>query len=101
MPWGGVKTETKEKSGKLIERLHAIWYASRYEAYNGDRLAHEPYFANTPPSYPRMSFGAAAKHYAMDEPRCGFPDMPEALPKMVLALALEMMERTHDRLMPA
>jgi hypothetical protein len=34
----------------------------------------------------------------MDELRCPFPSTPEAL---VLGLALEMLERTHTRLVPA
>jgi hypothetical protein len=92
MPWGGVKTETKAKFGKLIAQLHAIWYPSRFGSYSGERRAYEPYFANTPPSCPCMSFDEAAQHYGMDELRCRFLGMREAFLKMILELALEMLE---------
>jgi hypothetical protein len=95
---GGLKAETKEKFGELIAQLHAIWYPSRFDSFNGERLTNEPYFRNTNPQGPRMSFAAAAQHYGMDELRCRFPDMPEAFLKMVLGLALEMLERTLNRL---
>jgi hypothetical protein len=98
---GGLKAETKEKFGELIAQLHDIWYASRFDSFNGERLTNEPYFRNTNPQGPRMSFGAAAQHWGLDELLCRFPDMPEAFLKMVLALPLEILERTLNRLVPA
>jgi hypothetical protein len=47
-----------------------------------------------------MSFAAAAQHWGMDELRYRFPDAPEAALKEILALPLEILERTLNRLVP-
>ena len=45
---GGLNADTKDKFGKLIAQLHAIWYAGRFGSCNADRRTYEPCFANTP-----------------------------------------------------
>jgi hypothetical protein len=98
---GGLTVETRDKCADLIVRLYAIWYASRFRSFDAERWDHEPYFANTPPSKPRMSFPAAAQHYGMMELRSRFPDQSEALLKEALSWPLEMLRCTLDGLIPA
>ena len=111
---GGLKPETKEQFGKSAVQLCDIWYASRFDSYNAERNAHEPYFENRPPSNPRLNFADAAQKFGMEELCNRFPYAPEPILKELLMCALECLqdalkrllppeavERTHNRLVPA
>lgn len=97
---GGLKPETKEKCAKLIADLHHIWYASRFGSFDAERRVYEPYFANTPPSDPRMSFAEAAQHYGLLELQRRFPDMSETILKRVLSWPIELLGDVLNRLSP-
>lgn len=88
----GLKPKTKRKCAKLIERLYAIYYVSSFGSFNGERWAKEPYFANIPPSGPRLSFAAAAETHGMFELRTRYPDLSEAELRLALSWPLEMLQ---------
>ena len=96
---GGLKSETKTKYADLIDRLHDIWYASRFGSFDGERRVDEPYFANTDPDGdPRISFAEAARQYGMHELRMRFPEESDETLKEVLSWPLDLLRDTLDRL---
>ena len=96
---GGLKSETKTKYADLIDRLHDIWYASRFGSFDGERRVDEPYFANTDPDGdPRISFAEAARQYGMHELRMRFPEESDETLKEVLSWPLELLRDLLDRL---
>jgi hypothetical protein len=85
---GGSKAETKSKYADVMAELHAIWFASRFGSFDGERRAFDPYFVNSADD-PRMSFSAAAQHYGMFELRQRFPDESETTLKRALSWPLD------------
>ena len=74
----GLKPETKGEFGKLIACLQDIWWVSRFDCFNSELRAWEPYFAGATPAHPRMSFADAAQHYGRSELRRRLPGVDEA-----------------------
>ncbi len=97
---GGLKTETKSKFAELIAQLHAIWYASRFGSYDSKCREIKPYFANTLPLSPRMSFSTAAQHYGLHELRTRLPDVPEATLQTMLSWPINLFGGLLDYLLP-
>lgn len=95
---GGAKSDTKDLVGELITRLHAIWYASRFGAFDSRRRVIDPYFAGATPRDPRLSFAAAAQHYGRIELRRRFPDVGERTLGALLSWPLTLLSRLLDRL---
>ena len=85
----GLSAGTKEKIGRSFARLLGIWYASRFGSFNGETFANDPYFRNTDPQGPRLTFDEAVQHWGLDELRYDFPGAPEATLNELLALLLE------------
>src|ERR1700683_1193190 len=86
---GGLKLETKTECGKLIAQIYKIWYASRFGSYDSERGVHEAYFADNYRPGSRMGFGAAARHFGMEELNLRFPDLSEAELKVPLSWPLD------------
>jgi hypothetical protein len=90
----GLKPETKGEFGKLIARLQDIWWVSRFDCFNSELRAWEPYFAGATPAHPRMSFADAAQHYGRSELRRRLPGVDEAALGELLSWVLTMMGRS-------
>ena len=99
---GGLEGSTKERCAQLIAEVHAIWYVSRFGSFDDERrLGNDPYFSNTTPAGPLLSFSQAAAVYGMLELRRRFADISDATLRQVLAWPLELLKTTLERLSPA
>ena len=96
---GRLEPRTKKSCVRLLVRLYAIWYASRFGSFDDrTRRGNDPYFYGPPPSISPISFSMAAQHYGMSELRRRFPQAEEAMLQQALTWPLELLQELIEHL---